>query len=94
MSVSALDASLKRHVNQATDRVLTAQKDMDNWHSQYYKILQKFMDKTPQHICPNPDKLIDILDDCKDKIEKVLSYKLKHVVLLRSLTLFSLSLTR
>ena len=49
---------------------------MDNWHSQYYKILQKFMDKTPQHICPNPDKLIDILDDCKDKIEKVLYYKL------------------
>jgi len=71
LSVSALDASLKRHVDQATDRVLTAQKDMDNWHSQYYKILQKFVDKTPQHICPNPDKLIDILDDCKDKIEKI-----------------------
>ena len=61
-----------RQVDSASTQFQRSDEDMQEWYKSYYKTIDKFYDQRPDLICPNPDELIDILDDLKKQIEKVI----------------------
>ena len=62
-----------RQVGSATSQFQKSDEDMQGWYKSYYETINKFYDQRPDLICPNPDELIDILDDLEKQIEKVLT---------------------
>ena len=62
---------MMRQVDSATSQFQRSDEDMQEWYKSYYETIDKFYEQKPDLICPNPDELIDILDDLEKQIEKV-----------------------
>merc|ERR1711974_17075 len=44
---------------------------MGKWYEAYYNAISDFYQAKPELICPDPEKLIDMLEDLEDQIEKI-----------------------
>ena len=54
--------------------------DMKKWYEAYYNTVNNFYEAKPALICPDPEKLIDILEDLEDQIEKVAFVSCSHSI--------------
>ena len=55
----------------ATNQFIRSDEDMRKWYEAYYNAIQDFYQAKPELICPDPEKLIDMLEDLEDQIKKV-----------------------
>ena len=62
---------MMRQVDSATSQFQRSDEDMQEWYKSYYETIDKFYEQKPDLICPNPDELIDILDDLEKQIKRV-----------------------
>ena len=53
------------------NQFMRSDEDMKKWYEVYYNTISNFYEAKPELICPNPEKLIDMLEDLEDQIEKV-----------------------
>ena len=65
------ETEMMRDAANATDKFQIANADMKRWYKTYYDTIKEFHEKKPKHICPNPSKLIDLLDKLESQIGKV-----------------------
>ena len=60
-----------RQADNATNQFIKSDEDMKKWYKTYYETINKFYKLKPELICPGPEKLIDMIEDLKDQVEKV-----------------------
>ena len=60
-----------RDAANATGKFKIANADMKRWYKTYYDTIKEFHDKKPKHICHDPSKLINLLDELENQIGKV-----------------------
>ena len=62
---------MMRQVDSATSQFQKSDEDLQEWYKSYYETINKFYDQRPDLICPDPEKLINILEDLENQIKKV-----------------------
>ena len=62
---------LMRVAGNATSQLIKSDEDMKKWYKTYYETIDKFYKAKPELICPGPEKLINMIEDLKDQVEKV-----------------------
>ena len=78
------DNALMRGAANTTDDLQKAHEDLARWYSIFYNTLSTFYDAKPELICPHPEKLIKMLDDLNNQLQKVChSEKLKTFKIIR-----------
>ena len=55
----------------ATNQFIRSDEDMKKWYEAYYNAISDFYQAKPELICPDPEKLKDMLEDLEDQIKKV-----------------------
>ena len=60
-----------RQADNATNQFIRSNEDMKQWYEAYYNAISDFYQAKPELICPDPEKLIDTLEDLEDQIKKV-----------------------
>ena len=63
----------------ATSQLIKSDEDMKKWYKTYYETINKFYKAKPELICPDPEKLTDMLEDLEDQIEKVSQIIFLHI---------------
>merc|ERR1711974_90218 len=62
---------LMRQADNATSQLIKSDEDMKKWYQTYYETIDKFYKLKPELICPGPEKLIDMIEDLEDQVEKI-----------------------
>ena len=60
-----------RQADNATNQFIRSDEDMKKWYEAYYNAISEFYQAKPELICPDPEKLIDMLEDLENQVEKV-----------------------